>query len=203
MNFEKHYREIFANFGYPLTSSSGCTKAELAKVEKSLGIKIPAALRAYALVAGRERRFNRSFQQWLPPAKWTVDRKRLVFMDENQSVVNWGVSLTGPDPVVWQRINDDESPWQRECRRCSEFIAVILHYNAVGGGLEFIEHGDGTTPKLLRRVKARFKCYGTANGMTAYSRPNQVICIQPKMFVMGGGKTQRDLDLMLAELSAE
>jgi hypothetical protein len=205
MSFQEHYRELFATFGYSLSKSAATSPAALDKKAMSLGVALPAALRDYYLVAGREKRFNQSFQRLLPPSEWTVDRKRLVFMEENQAVVLWGVSLNSAaeDPVVWQRINDDESPWQRECRRCSEFLAVMLHLNAVSGGFEYIEQGNGTTPKLLRRIKARFKCYGTANGLTAYSRPNQAICIESSMGVMGGAKTQRELDLMLAELSAE
>lgn len=205
MNLQKHYREIFATFGFPLTKSEAIPAATIDKAAKSLGVTLPAALRDYYLVAGNEKRFNRSFQRLLPVSKWFVDRKRLVFMEENQAVVLWGVSLaaSGDDPAVFQRVNDDEADWYRESRRCSEFISVILHLNAVSDGFQFLEQGEGTTPKLLRRIKAKFKCYGMVNGLTAYSRPNQAICIEPGLSVMGGAKTQRDLDSMLAELSAE
>ncbi|MGO9114246.1 MAG: hypothetical protein ACLP9L_33950 [Thermoguttaceae bacterium] len=55
-------------------------------------MSISAALRDYYLVAGRERRFNCCLNRLLPPQEWLVDKHRLIFMEENQAVLSWGVN---------------------------------------------------------------------------------------------------------------
>ena len=129
MNYLKLYRGLYQTFGYPLTARAGIAQSSLTRAEKRLGVAIPAALRGYYLVAGLEKRFNRCFQQLLPPEEWRVDQRRLIFMEENQGVVLWGctVGKATADPVAWQAVAGDELAWYQEHRRCSSFLAVMLH----------------------------------------------------------------------------
>jgi len=131
---------MYETFGYPLTARTAPSSKVLAGVEKRLGVIIPGAFRDYYLVAGRERRFNTCHNRLLAPQEWSIDKQRLIFMEENQGVVWWGVSTRNPDsddPPVSQGINDEPITWFQEHRRCSVFLAVMLHYQAVNGGFRF------------------------------------------------------------------
>jgi hypothetical protein len=58
-SFAQHYRALYDTFGHPLSDRTGMSPMLLAVAEKGLRVRIPAALRAYYLVPGRERRFFR------------------------------------------------------------------------------------------------------------------------------------------------
>ncbi len=94
-SFKDYYRNIYRTFGYPLTARTGVSSAILDAAEKRFGTKLPLALRDFYLVAGNERRFNSSLNRVLAPKDWFVDQRRLAFMEENQAVVFWGVSVRG------------------------------------------------------------------------------------------------------------
>src|SRR5262249_38986158 len=96
-SFKKYYRTMYRTFGYPLTQVAGFASEVLAAAQKRLGVQVPAALRDYYSVAGRERRFSACHHRLLPPQQWAIDQQRLIFMEENQGVVCWGVSTRNPD----------------------------------------------------------------------------------------------------------
>jgi hypothetical protein len=98
-------------------------------------------------------------------------------------------------------VNDDEEDldWYQESRRCSVFTAVMLHYQAVSGG--FRHYGNSAeSMNLKRRLKNGWQCYGTVNRLSAYSRQNQVVCIEPDMGVAAAAKTKSDLKSVQDEL---
>ena len=118
---------MFVTFGSPLGKSHGVDAAILDKAEKRLGVSIPESLRAYYEIAGNERKFNRSMQRFLSPSNWFIDQKQLVFLDENQSVCQWGVSIKSKgakDPKVSKGIDHgDDTEWHKEHNQCSIFIS--------------------------------------------------------------------------------
>jgi len=210
-SFEEYFGAIYSTFGYPLTAGSALSPEVLGGAEQRLGVKEPLALRDYFLVAGRERRFNTAHNRLLPPAQWTVDKKRVIFMEENQSALYWGVSIRNPatdDPPVSQGIVDDPITWYPEHRKCSVFLAVMLHYHAVNGGFRYCEMGAAPAETSYRFEEHGWTCYGTVNSLTAYSRRNQVVCVSPPSdlpfmkgwSVLAGGKTKRDLQTIAAEV---
>lgn len=68
-DFAGQYRRLYAQFGYPLSKTHAVDSSSLDKVADRLKTRIPNALREYYAVAGKERRFNRSMQTFLPPSK--------------------------------------------------------------------------------------------------------------------------------------
>jgi len=212
-SFAEHYRGIFKNFGYPLTTRSGVAPPVLDAAEKRLGVRLPTALREYYLVAGAERRFNTCFQRLLPPSKLWIDGRRLVFMEENQSVVFWGIASKASnqvDPTVFQGINDEPIAWYVENRKCSIFLSVILHYQAVNGGLRHCARADAPEKSDYRFKRQGWTYYGEDNGLKAYSRPNQVVCLMspgdvplPTGSVLAGGKTRKALEAIGTEIGLE
>jgi hypothetical protein len=196
------YRGIFERFGYPLTKSHALPRSLLARTEKRLGVHIPAALREYYLVAGNEKQFNRSNQRFLHPSKWFVNGKYLVFLEENQYVCWWGVSLkrrNATDPAVAQGIRDEEIIWVTEARKCSFFLTMMLHYQAAFGGFPFC--GSAAAPDNLHEMlKEDWDYVGEMSQLWAFSRQNQVVCVtvnsfipfMPAMMLFAGGKTKDD-----------
>lgn len=83
-SFKSYFRHLYATFGYPLTHRHGLSSDALTAVGRRLAVRIPAALRDYCLIAGRERRFNTSHNRILPPREWKIDKRRLLFMDETR-----------------------------------------------------------------------------------------------------------------------
>lgn len=212
-SFRKTYSDIFRRFGCPLTERVAVAERAIAAAEKRLGVAVPAALRGYYLVAGREQRFNTSFQRMLPVSEWSVDDGRLIFMEENQAVVFWGVdvrSRRSADPPVFQGVNDEPIAWYPESPRCSEFLSVILQLQAVSGGMPHCATAPAPTKSSYRFEREGWIYYGEVNSLKAYGRPNQVVCLMPPGFpyddvwaVLVGAKTKRELHAIGAELGVE
>lgn len=216
-SFTKYYANLFATFGYPLTERLGLAAEEIAAAERRLLVRVPAALRDYYRIAGRERRFGRSCHQLLPIYEWSVDRKskRLIFMSENQGVCCWGVSVRNPDsanPPVSQGTDDGDGDgesiaWRLEHRKCTVFLAVMLHIQAVSGGYRFCGQADAAENTKYPFEKQGWTYFGQLKGTRAYSRPNRVVCLDPPGLpflphgqVLAGGKTRRDLQAIGEEL---
>jgi hypothetical protein len=210
-SFTKYYRAIYQTFGYPLTERTALAPGGLAAAQRRLGVRAPAALRDYYLVAGRERRFSASLHRVLPPSQWTLNKQRLIFMEENQAVVFWGVSTRNSaavDPPVSQGINDEPITWAPEHRKCSVFLAVMLHYNAVSGGFPFCGGADAPEQSDYRFEDRGWTKYGEVNSLLAYSRPGQAVCLMPpgnlpflqRWSVLAGAKTKADLRAVGGEI---
>ena len=114
--------------GRPLITRDGVAEQRLKQAEKRLGIALPAAMRDYYVVAGAAIE-NREHNQLYTPEELVVEEGRLLFMEENQAVVHWGVPLRSKrraDPEVWQRVNGDKAEWYSEHMAFSVFIVKNL-----------------------------------------------------------------------------
>lgn len=216
MSFRPYFASVFEVFGYPLAPGAALAPRVLEAAEARLGLSIPTALREFYLIAGRERRFGSCLHRFLPPSAWFEEGKRIVFMQENQSIGWWGVSVRNPgddDPSVSLGMDNEPIRWQREHRHVSVFLAVMLHYQAVNGGLRFT--GTAESPEEPRQLAKRgWKSFGRVNSMRAFSRPGQVVCLMPPpgedsllprwmpkhWTIHAGGKTQRDLSAIGEDL---
>jgi hypothetical protein len=211
MSFKRYYRTLYATFGYPLTERTAMSPRMLTAAEKRLGLLIPAALRDYYLVAGRDRRFSACQNRFLDPREWNIDKQRLIFIQENQSAFWWGVSTRNPDaddPPVSQGMDDEPITWTPAHRKCSVFLAVMLHYQAVNGGFRYCGRADAPDQSDYRFEENGWTYYGEVNSLTAYSRTNQVVCLTPpgdlpfmqKWSILAGARTRRDLQAIADDL---
>ena len=180
--FQQLYGEVFATFGYPLTERASLSPNVLDEAERASASGSRRVLLGYYLIAGRERRFNACHNRLLPPSDWSIDQKRLIFMEENQSVLWWGVSIRNPDsddPPVSQGLDEGPITWRPEHRRCSVFLAVMLHHQAVSGGFRFC--GSASVPEWssYRFEEHGWTYAGDVGSLLAYRRPNQVVCLEP------------------------
>jgi len=176
VDFEERYRMAFDGLHLTLVSGDACSPEELDAVERSLGISIPKSLRAYFRVAGHEARLNLAHNRLLPPSEWFVDSNRLAFLAENQNVVFWGVPLNAvqPDPPVLQGVNGDPIEWHPEHASCSDFLCVMLHWQAVMGGFE--RTWSAVVGSGFRKNLEGWTHVGETNGMHAFVRSGVALC---------------------------
>jgi hypothetical protein len=107
---EGYRQELSKVFGRPLVIKDSVTEPRLRKAERRLGSALPQALREFYRVAGAASE-TRGHNLLFRPEDLVVERGYLVFMQENQAVVDWGIPrrfLETPDPPVWQRVNEEK-----------------------------------------------------------------------------------------------
>jgi hypothetical protein len=186
-DFANAFRTTYAALGRPLRRRDGMALSRIRAAEKWLGVVVPPVLRDYYHVAGQETKFNAVFNRLLPPEEWFVDRKRLVFFEENQQVVYWGVPATNPsgigdprtlpdDPPVYQGVSAERIYWSREHRNCSTFLLVLLHWHGAFAGALPATATAVTTPGLRRRLRKTWHFVGEVNHMQAFSKPGKTVC---------------------------
>jgi hypothetical protein len=207
--FTERLASTFATLARPLTPEDGEPESSIAEAEVRLGLRLPAVLREYYRLAGRFDQFNCAHNQLLRPEEWSVDGGKLVFLEENQRVVVWGVEAgisPEDDPPVYQgqEVRGQPTEWYREHERCSEFLLVMLHLQAVWGGCEFLG-GSDITPEALARFLTGWTPAGCANELLAFSRDGGAACVlegegSSRLYV--GGRTERDFEAIEAELEA-
>lgn len=173
------YPELFQMLGRPLAPTDAVDPHAITKAEQSLAITAPRALREFYLLAGKARDFTTVYDQFLPPADWSVQDGKLVFVEENQDVVRYGVDCaagTSDDPPVWITVTGDAADWHQVCDSCSEFIAVMLLWQASFG--EALPHAASglAGPNTLRTLDKGWHHVGTVNEMRAYTRPGHAAC---------------------------
>ena len=129
MRRSREYRQaVEAIIGRPLVRRDGESEAELRRAERRLRVTLPGAMREYYLLAAAARE-NREHNRLYRPSELVIEDEYLVFMEENQSVVHWGLPIPAekdPDPEVWQRTNGDMPEWYSEEMPFSVFIIENL-----------------------------------------------------------------------------
>ncbi|MDO5693604.1 MAG: hypothetical protein Q4G70_14210 [Pseudomonadota bacterium] len=122
--------------GRPLSARDGWSTRTLEQVEKRLGRELPTALRDFHRLVGRVERFTSGFEEFLPLDKLMLLDDKLLFLDENQGVCQWGVDDAGQ---VWQLL-DSAPEWHKEepgQRSIEDFIRVLLYYQLAQGGYRY------------------------------------------------------------------
>jgi len=84
------FRGLLADIAGRATPRHGYPLRAIEAAEVRLGVNLPAPLREYYLSVGRHK-INSAHNRLLPPDALEVSQGRLVFMEENQCVVFWGV----------------------------------------------------------------------------------------------------------------
>lgn len=203
------YVSLFKRFGSPLTERQGYSEDQIHRMESQLQICLPRAIFDFYRVAGRERRFNQAFQRLLPLYQLFVANDHLVFMEECQQVCFWSVTAKkcrGVDGAVYQGNRSPEIDWHRIQSRCSKFLMILLHYQAVCGGMKFTD-GWPAPPAAKQRLRRQMEEFGEVNQLWAFSRQNQVVCVMSGCQVLGlsdemifaGGATASELDAIRSE----
>jgi hypothetical protein len=115
-------------FGRPLTSRDSVLESRLRRAESRLRLPLPPAIREFYGLAGAARE-TREHNVLFHPEDLVIEEDHLLFMEENQAVVHWGIPLSQKrraDPDVWQRVNGDEARWYPEEMTFATFILKNL-----------------------------------------------------------------------------
>ena len=131
-----------------------------------------------------------------------------MFMEENQAVVYWGIPISEwlcDDPPVSQGVNVVDQPidWHPEHGACSEFLLVMLHWQAVCGGMKFTGSAD-IPAKALTLIMAMWSLVGEVSELWAFASDGKAACVigegeTLQLFV--AARTQQDFNAINAELA--
>lgn len=219
--FIDSYRDTFASVGVQLRDEDGCPATEIDDAEARLGIKVPVSLREYYLFSGREKRINQIHNRLRPPEKWSVKSNYLVFMEENQCVVYWGVPAEqGPntDAPVSQGVNLREKgvEWHAEHDSCFTFLNVVAIWHASYGGAVANTAVGYVQEKAARKaLDGAWQFVGEVNAMRAYKKDGGVVCLLkwedflqkksklPPWRVFAAAATRAELERIKASLHAQ
>lgn len=128
--------ELTRLFGRLLTPKDGFPEARLRRAEQRLGLALPGAMRDFYRLAGAAPE-TRAHNILYAPELLELDQGHLVFMVENQDVVDWGIPrrfLRRSDPIVWQRVSGDKPRWYSERMVFSVFMVKNLAWQRGMGG---------------------------------------------------------------------
>lgn len=176
------YQDTFATFGIRLRSEDACTTADIEDAERRLRVVLPGALKDYYLFAGREKRINQFHNRLLPPEKLFIDSERVVFMEENQWAVFWGVPAlreAKADAAVFQGVNrrDKAIEWHPEHDSCSIFLDVMAVWHAsFGGAAAHTAVGYVDEGAAREALDEQWKLIGEVNAMRAYKQSECAVC---------------------------
>jgi hypothetical protein len=178
-DYRQNYRDTFERLGRKLNRSDGVSQARLVAAERRLGCKIPKPLGAFYSVAGRARDFTDRHDHFRRPDEWTLEAGKLVFLEENQAVVLYGVDtrLAAPDPPVVMASNAEPYVWHKVCARCSEFLCVMVHWEGAFAGAMTTGGSAIVAPRIRRQLERGLTPVGEVNRMWAYSRKGLAVCL--------------------------
>jgi hypothetical protein len=159
-----YFQKIRHLYNVPENENFGFSSSEIDKLEKQLGIVLPAKLREYYLTLGKHQAINYSHNRLLQPGG-EIDFSQddyLIFYEENQAVVSWGIKkedLLNPNPPVYGNYSSDElnPDWHLEFPTdgCLLMLAV---YNGVLGGLKYNANClESIKPEAVSCIKDNWK----------------------------------------------
>lgn len=140
------FEKIRHLYGIAADEQQGINESEILTLEQKLDIQLPAQLRAYYLTMGGFEAINYTHNLLLKPDQMEFSNDDyLIFYEENQSVVYWGIKradLSLPNPPVYGNYSSDENnpDWHQESATTDNFLLLMAVYNGVLGGLTF--HGN-------------------------------------------------------------
>jgi len=124
-------RDVAAQWYPPIETDDGVPSADLDSAESRLGISFPSALREWYTLAGHRKDIWSRQDHLLPPGEFRINDDHVVFLIENQDMVEWGIradEIGLDDPPVYLSLADDPKVWIRENDSVSEFALQMFAY---------------------------------------------------------------------------
>lgn len=126
--------------GRRIETSEGIDVQSIDVAEKKLNVKFPEALKDFYLTVGKISLFTDAFEFFAKPKQIYIKANKLVFLEENQAVLSWGIDLKdltkNAVPVYHSpNIGDSESEviWYREALPLPQFLELVMYYQAASG----------------------------------------------------------------------
>ncbi len=204
------YRQLFASVGKNLNHEDGIPDSEIDNQAVRLGVHVPASVRAFYRVAGRETQFNQEHDRLLLPNQWYLDHGRLIFYEENQCVVNYGfkvIDANQDDPIAYAANPDDEEFWVAG-GPITKYLSLQTYWQAVfGGAIGYVGwcHVCTNSPDISDRLSA-WEDVGELSGIRCYLKPGRIIWFGKDgdgFVVFGGVVNADDKDILAQDLGLE
>ncbi|QEL13321.1 hypothetical protein [Limnoglobus roseus] len=201
-SFAERYRKLLADITGNSSSNYGYSLRAVETAEVQLGLRIPDALRDYYLSVGRHE-LNHVHNRILSPDDLSVSQRRLVFQEENQCVLYWGVRArtTAVDPMVFQTMDFEDGDWVAETR-CSQFLPGMLCWYATGS-MPHAGYSDQMDAVVARRLMRGWPLAGRSGVHSAFVRNGQVVCVEESgagVMMSLGTRSSKDFKALVSEL---
>lgn len=125
MNFKEYYlQELKAILGREINKVDGIRENDLEEILTKKNLVLPQSLKDYYEIGGKLD-INKEHNILYDPTELEIIDGYLVFAEENQRVVIWGIpepDLTSSDPIVYQGQEYQEIDWYSEEKTFSQFI---------------------------------------------------------------------------------
>lgn len=144
-------------FGRSFTATYGIPEAELDAVLDRCGYELPEVLRDFYAVVGQFEPVLSSHNRFYTPGGLPLMDGKLVFCQENQVVVLWGYDADQgwrTDPPVYQGVNNSQLEWYVEAGRASHFLAGMIYWQALNGGLPEVGFRSGANEPVRQAATA-------------------------------------------------
>lgn len=140
----------------------GFNETEIQKVEERLNITLPKSLKQYYLTLGKNKAINETFNRLLPPDQIDfTDNKYLVFYEENQAVVIWGIQekdLSSDNPKVYASYDNERAEWILDSDTTENFLLSMAYWNGVLGGLKYTANvSKELSQEVINKVEQNWK----------------------------------------------
>jgi hypothetical protein len=199
--FWEVYEQTVTMFFAPIRRAQGFSSRDVSAGELRLGFALPLLLREVYQRVGKRSDVTRKYHRLLGPEELRVSAGTLLFFEESQQVVFWGIKLTDAgqaDPPVWQATNKKRLVWHPDHDRLSDFLLTMLYR-------QFLEYGanNGMVPigkktlSAIRRGWPRVRLRGKNLGeMEVFARDGQALCVfrqDQELELLAAGRAEQDL----------
>jgi hypothetical protein len=179
-SFSASYADVAERLGADISATHAVPENELAHAERRLGVGLPRAVREYYAVLGAEAQLNRGHNRLIPVNDLEVAQDHIAFLEENQAVVFWAFRTSDAatdDPPVYQCPNVEHFESNLEHDRCSNFLSVMLVWQAAMGGLPF--DLSSAVPASIHTELSDWTRVGTVQELTVYVRDRVALAVLP------------------------
>jgi hypothetical protein len=164
MDFIKRIKLLY---GLSEDENYGYDENIIIEAENRLEISFPQILREYYLKLGKDEKINKEFNRLLNPdgeMSFSEDGY-LIFYEENQSVVYWGIkkgNLKENNPQIYGNYDPinltDE--WFIDSETLDGFLLTMAYWNGVLGGLNYTANyskDDGIDNNIIKDIESNWK----------------------------------------------
>jgi hypothetical protein len=161
LDFTERYRAVIEPLFGPLAPEHGIAPDVIKDGARRRRVSLPPALHQFYALAGNLDPVMGAYNRFYGPADLHVTGGMVVFLAENQWVVSWGLKRAeikgSEDPPVYQGRPEGKRlvGWVREEEHCSDFLAGMVYWQALNGGLPQRIERDPLPPARVDPVRGR------------------------------------------------
>lgn len=191
MNFQTKAEEIL---GRNLKPSEGIEISQIQAQEKILNTRIPAELSSFYTTLGNSELFTDGFQHFAKIEELLIKDNKLIFLEENQSVVYWAVDLDDHKTIYQTTDQDFEEQviWSKEEFELEKFLEMMLYFQCVMADESFHQQSKSgfvhylsldnevydlntNTKDFIDNLGENFKEVVKGNGLSIYWNTDSII----------------------------